>query len=334
MKLPSLILSDRGIVTNDWQLLPLARVTSVFCAAAIAHKPENTQRAQRSDLNFYLAYLGHSQSISTLMLTDHTVESVAGFVEYRLQFDKPETVVRRVATLRSFDKWLRDLVPEFKLAAKHVTLPVITKAAWKGLSPDEVAALVPAAYTVGDDDLKRLRNGLCVETLFSTGLRISEALGLKLNQLSKCGRWFRQVRCKGRKFRDIYVPAKLDRKLSIYISARTMALRSVGVTEHEEYPVFVSFHSHEIGRPESFELSQKGFWRVLAQACERAQMRHVSAHKLRHTFAHTLLEQHDMRFVAQALGHSDVSTTMRYTERSEEVTAEKIERSFGNATST
>ena len=75
----------------------------------------------------------------------------------------------------------------------------------------------------------------------------------------------------------------------------------------------------------SFRLSAKTVYRAVAEPGEKVGL-HIHPHLLRHTFAHTLLDHSkDIRLVSQALGHSDVRTTMIYTEREDEQVGEAIE---------
>ena len=97
-------------------------------------------------------------------------------------------------------------------------------------------------------------------------------------------------------------------------------------------PVLVSTYGAELSRPLSFAMSPKSVWHAisslgkLASALAPTKKIHLHPHRLRHTFAHGLLDSSkDVRLVAQALGHSDVRTTMRYTERTEDEVARAIE---------
>ena len=101
----------------------------------------------------------------------------------------------------------------------------------------------------------------------------------------------------------------------------------------QRFPMFISLYRADITNPQTFGLAPKTIWRIIAAYGSRAQtlagltMGNLHPHKLRHTFAHGLLDSSkDVRLVAQALGHSDVRTTMRYTERTDEQLAKAIER--------
>jgi integrase/recombinase XerC len=90
-------------------------------------------------------------------------------------------------------------------------------------------------------------------------------------------------------------------------------------------PLFLSGHGASSGDVDSFLMSPKSIWRVVRQHSVDTKLH---PHLLRHTFATELLDSsRDIRLVAQALGHSDVRVTMRYTERTDEEVAKAIERS-------
>lgn len=322
-----------GIVTNDWQLLPIAKVVHCWFAA-IQHLPGNTVRAKKSDLNFYLAYLGRTERLDRIFLCDYTVEAVAGFLANRLQFETAVTVNRRLASLRTFDSWLCSRIPDIGAPSHRVKGPQAERGAWEGLTETTALALRAAAYTVGESPEMKLRNGLTAELLLSTGLRIDEVLSLKAKQISSCGQWLRQVVCKGQRVRDVYLPQHLDAPLAAWLTARDYLLRKHKIRGKEsgEYPLLVSTYTAVKSKPATFKVSYKTFWRVLKVACRTAGIERINPHKLRHSFALLLLDKtHDIRFVAQALGHADVKTTMRYTERSQKQVGELIETAMESA---
>lgn len=329
----SIKLFKAGIITNDWQLLPLAKVVTCYFAA-IAHLPGNTNRAKKSDLNFYLAYLNRFERLDRVFLTDHTPEAVAGFLAARLQRETAATVIRRLSTLRAFDDWLHSRIPDVGRPSHRVRGPQAERGAWEGLDYFTATALKIAAYQVGESPELQLRNGLIADLLLSTGLRIDEVLNLKASQLSSCGQWLKQVICKGQKVRDVYIPREVDAPLAAWLTVRASILRKhrVKFSDSAAYPLLISNYTAKKSDPKSFKVSYKTFWRALKAACRIAGVEQISPHKLRHTFALLLLDQtHDIRFVAQALGHSDVKTTMRYTERSKQQIGTMIEGALRRA---
>jgi site-specific recombinase XerD len=89
-------------------------------------------------------------------------------------------------------------------------------------------------------------------------------------------------------------------------------------------PLFISSYGASASDIKSFELSPKSVWRAIRSFSVDTKLH---PHLLRHTYATNLLnDSRDIRLVAQALGHSDVRVTMRYTERGNEEVAEALEK--------
>src|SRR5262249_41184246 len=145
---------------------------------------------------------------------------------------------------------------------------------------------------------------------------------------------------KGKKFRNVYLDTAIRPLFEEYLAMREQMLlerysdyRELTPQATQRFPVFISLYRADISNPQSFGLAPETIWRIIASFGAKAQASATSPigslhpHKLRHTFAHGLLDSSkDVRLVAQALGHSDVRTTMRYTERSDEHIASAIER--------
>ena len=98
----------------------------------------------------------------------------------------------------------------------------------------------------------------------------------------------------------------------------------LGAGTDAKLPLFVSTHGAKASDLSSFEMSPKSVWRAIRECSVDTRLH---PHLLRHTFATDLLESsRDIRLVAQALGHSDVRVTMRYTERTDEEVAAALEK--------
>jgi integrase len=164
--------------------------------------------------------------------------------------------------------------------------------------------------------------------LLDTGLRADEVRTLKRSQLDDKLEWIREVKTKGRRFRDVYISSGMREQLREYLTTRTEQLKRVFPTltpvTDAKLPVFVSLHGAKPNDPNSFHMGPKSVWRAIRSYSVETKLH---PHLLRHTFAVDLLDNSkDIRLVAQALGHSDVRITMRYTERGKEEVAEALER--------
>ena len=168
---------------------------------------------------------------------------------------------------------------------------------------------------------------------------------MKLKQLDPKIEWFLDVMTKGRKLRNVYIPSSLRDILTQYVQARhkeivaqTAGVLSLGELEKLliDSALFVSFRGFSADSPVSLKLNAKTIWIIIEKIGKSSSSGlspekafNLHPHILRHTFANGLLEaSSDIRLVAQALGHSDVRTTMRYTERHDDKLAFALEKAF------
>lgn len=181
------------------------------------------------------------------------------------------------------------------LDKKIVTLktPKIPKSIPEVLTKDEIKDLIDAA---GSKKTK-----LIIKFLYSTGLRVSELINLKLNDLAlkqKEG-WVRKG--KGSKDRFFKIPDSLTKDIEDYIKT----------LDNEEIYLFPGKNN---------TLSARNIQKIIQKAAERAGIKkEVSPHKLRHSYATHLLDNGvDIRMIQELLGHSNLSTTQIYTHVSKE----------------
>lgn len=188
--------------------------------------------------------------------------------------------------------------------AREVKPPTPSRRLPKSLTLDEVLALLEAAG--GDSDADgplTLRNRALLELLYSTGARISEAVGLDLDDVDTSARSV-LLAGKGGKQRLIPIGRPAVAALDAYLvrGRPDLARRGRGTPA-----IFLNARG---GR-----LSRQSAWQVLQDAAERAGITAtVSPHVLRHSFATHLLDGGaDVRVVQELLGHASVTTTQIYT---------------------
>jgi integrase/recombinase XerD len=189
----------------------------------------------------------------------------------------------------------------------------------KAISVAEVERLLVAA-SVGDGPVA-LRDRALLEFLYGTGARISEAVGLDVDDLDLTGEGAVRLAGKGGKERIVPVGSYARQALEAYlVRARPpMAVRT-GSARGAVPAVFLNARG---GR-----LTRQGAWMVLRAATERAGLGPLSPHTLRHSFAtHMLDGGADIRVVQELLGHASVTTTQIYTL----VTAEKLREVYAAA---
>lgn len=306
----------------------------------------HTARAKRYDLEHFLGFLGFTRGgPANVLMSDWTLQSTNDFIDDRLHHgESPATVSRRLATLKHFGRTIAERLPGYINPAREARAPTAAPARPEGLSPDEIEMLRSAAEQLtSTNDAKSnfilVRNRYLLELLLGTGLRADEVRLVTVGQLGEDGGWFKNIKTKGRKYRNVYLSSALRLLTEEYLSLRAHEIRGsypeffeAPLAEQKRFPLLISLRGANLDVPESFALNPKTIWRIISDFSIHAMKYHPGSesklhpHKLRHTFAHGLLDSSkDIRLVAQALGHSDVRTTMRYTERTDEEIAKAVE---------
>lgn len=319
----------------DGSLEELFKSYMDYYAATSSH----TGKAKRLDLERFLRFLaeeGRGCKVSDLTVKDWDHASVQRFVEHCLRSGAaPATVARRLATLKHVGRTLAERVPGFVNPAREVRPPTQKALCPKALTVEEIRDVKQVAVQ-REAGLQRtsstkfggLRNKTLLNLLLDTGLRVDELRTLKMRQLDPQLRWIESVRTKGRKYRNVYISTEARAELKVYLEEREKELqrRHPGLAgrSKRDLPVFISSYRVDSDRPESFEISPKTVWRIINGFSVNTRLH---PHLLRHSYAHEILrESKDIRLVAQALGHSDVRTTMKYTERTESEIARVTEQ--------
>jgi integrase/recombinase XerD len=205
---------------------------------------------------------------------------------------------RRLSALRQFFRFLQQ---EEKLGANPVELldsPRLPMKLPEVLSEAEVEALLAAA---DPSTPLGLRDAALLEVLYATGLRVSELVGLTLKQVDLRRGVVRPLG-KGRKERLVpMVPQAVDKLRRYLKEGRPRLLK-------EKDSPFVFLNGR--GGP----LTRQGFWKILRNYARKANIRQLSPHVLRHSFAtHLLSRGANLRVLQLLLGHADLATTQIYT---------------------
>jgi integrase/recombinase XerD len=256
----------------------------------------NTLAAYRRDLDDFQRFLGRGR----LSLARVAPDDIVGYVErLRRRGLRPSSIARRLSALRGF---FRHLVREGAVdrdPTEHVELPRLARSLPKALSRVAAQALVEAPDTT---EPRGVRDRALLEVLYATGVRASECLGLRLEDLNLAAGY---VICmgKGRKQRLVPVGAEA----LVWVRAYLRDVRPRHTRRRDCGRLFVN--------PRGGPLSRQSLWAIVRAAAARAGVRGpVSPHVLRHSFASHLLEGGaDLRAVQVMLGHADIATTQIYT---------------------
>jgi len=273
---------------------------------------ENSVKSYRRDLRRYLGYL---DSAGVGELDQVTEQTVSGFLMALREGDSEHQPLsatsagRSVVAVRGFHKFaVKDGLSTTDPSAA-VRPPAPAKRLPKAISLDDVERLLEAAGAPGTT--LALRDRALLEVLYGTGARISEAVGMDIDDLDldledPSGSTV-LLRGKGSKERIVPVGSFARDAVQGYLVRGRPGLVSTGSTAQRAGAVFLNARG---GR-----LSRQSAWAVIVKAAERAGITaEVSPHTLRHSFATHLLEGGaDVRVVQELLGHASVTTTQVYT---------------------
>ncbi len=209
---------------------------------------------------------------------------------------KKSSIARKLATIRSFFKYLHREGYVKKNPAKLVSTPRIPKNLPRFLSIDEVFSLMD---TPKGDTFKITRDKAILELLYSSGLRVSELTSLDMSDLDLKESLIR-VKGKGKKERIIPIGSKAMDAIKNYLPERISLKKKSQAL----------FLNNRGGR-----LTQRSIRRILIEYSRMVNLKgYLSPHVLRHTFAtHLLHGGADLRSIQELLGHSSLSTTQKYT---------------------
>ncbi|GEA89005.1 site-specific tyrosine recombinase XerD [Cellulomonas cellasea] len=268
----------------------------------------NTLGAYRRDLARYVQYLEAAGRSAPADVTERDVEDFVLVV--RTGSDggavlSASSAARAVVAVRGWHRFCALEGLTGTDAASAVRPPAQPRRLPKAISTDDVERLLEAAGA--GDGPGPLRDRALLELLYSTGARISEAVGLDVDDLDLTrGRSAVRLLGKGSKERVVPVGSYAVDAVEAYVVRGRPALAAAG---RGTSALFLNTRGSR--------LSRQSAWAVLRASAERAQLpasAHVSPHTLRHSFAtHLLAGGADVRVVQELLGHASVTTTQVYT---------------------
>ena len=260
------------------------------------HAQVNTLNSYARDLNQFQAWL-LSEGITDLRKVKK--ESISNYLQYMSSKGKsPATITRSTASIRSFYNYLMQAGLVKTNPAKAVPSAKVERKYPEILTNKEVELFLEQPKCV---DEKGFRDHAMLELLYATGIRVSELIGLNVEDVNLTVGF---IRCTGHgKERIIPLYTAAVKALREYMES----IRPRIIADENERALFVNMNGER--------MSRQGFWKIIKYYQEKAEIRKdVTPHMLRHSFAVHLLENGaDLRSIQEMLGHADISSTQIYT---------------------
>ncbi|TMA15236.1 MAG: tyrosine recombinase XerC [Deltaproteobacteria bacterium] len=272
--------------------------------ARVERASAHTERAYVSDLRQLAAFLDE-RGIS---LDAATRDDLRAFLASRYSANTPATLARKQSSLRAFYEHRVRMGHIADSPARRLAFPKRRVSLPNVVSVDDCFAIVAAPSS---RSAAGLRDRAALELLYGAGLRVSELVGLNLDDVTQDSL---RVRGKGGRERIVPLLRKARGALDAYL-ARRAELRPLGTA------LFLNRRGTR--------LTVRSVARHLAKyALIAGARRHVHPHALRHSFATHLLDMGaDLRGIQELLGHASLSTTQRYTH----VSAERLLQAYEDA---
>lgn len=260
---------------------------------------KNTIMAYERDLKSYLQYLKNVETVQSL--NDVQRAHIVHFLSFlKEQGKSTKTLARHVASIRGFHQFLLRDKGTNQDPSVLIESPRLERSLPKVLSIQEVELLLDLPKS---NDHFGLRDKAMLELLYATGIRVSELIGLDLDNIHLTMGFIRVIG-KGNKERIIPIGRTASDAIKIYLDKGRVQFIS---KKHQDEALFLN---HQGSR-----LTRQGLWKILKRYAREAGIeKELTPNTLRHSFATHLLENGaDLRAVQEMLGHVDISTTQIYT---------------------
>lgn len=260
--------------------------------------PQNTLMAYTRDLSKFTDYADEKGITDA---ADVDVDTIESFKSHLASSGlSAASICRCLSALRAFFTYLVDNGELEFNPAKSVRNAKVEKHDISVLSHKEIELLLSQPSS---DDIKGIRDKAMLEVLYATGMKVTELISLNLDDVNTQVGFIRVGKGSGSQERVIPLYALVSKYLQIYIDKSRRLL----VTDNNENALFVNIFGERMTR--------QGFWKVLKSYAAKAGIqKSITPHTIRHSFAAHLLENGaDIRDISEILGHSDISSTQRYT---------------------
>ena len=269
-----------------------------------------TTQGYLKDLDLFLEYLNEN---NIKRYKDIEYQDIRLYINYLYDLKySNKTISRHISSLRSFFKYLKANNLILENPCVLISNPKLKKELPKYLNFEDTEKLL---NSFDNNSLIGLRNSLILEMLYSTGIRVSELVNIKYNDVSFSSKLVK-IMGKGSKQRIAYFGSRCLNLLSLYVKNSYPKLN----INNSEY-LFLS----KTGK----KINDREVRKIIDEAAKISGITiKISPHVLRHTFAtHMLSAGADLRSVQELLGHENLSTTQIYTH----LTNEKIRSVYLNA---
>jgi integrase/recombinase XerD len=275
----------------------------------------NTTAAYQNDLTQFVQFVGNyapptgAKIESWREVDEHVVQNYLIFLKE--QEYASSTVARKVASIKSFLHYLADMGQITKDPSKRLDSPKVKKSLPRSIRPQEIDKLLAAPQV--ERSPKTLRDKALLETLYATGMRVTELVNLNMNSVDleanvvQCGDG-------GKRVRTVPIYAEGIAAIQHYLEAGRPQL----VVEPSEPALFLNHRGQR--------LTRQGLWLIIKHYVKQVGIKaSVTPHTLRHSFAtHLLNAGADLREVQERLGHASASTTQVYRQLSDENASEVV----------
>jgi integrase/recombinase XerD len=256
---------------------------------------KNTLESYRADLNHFNLWLQKRSS----QLINANQADIQQYLAVKFPQSKPRSISRLIASMRRFYRYaLRESLIE-KDPTLQIESPKLPRSLPISLNEQEVEDLLNAPNTL---DSIGLRDRAMLELLYASGLRVSELVTIKVNEVSTQDG---VVRVTGKGSKTRLVP--MGEEAADWIDKYLKQARPEILQKRMSDALFVTARASAMTR--------QAFWYLIKRYALLAGIsKHMSPHVLRHAFAtHLLNHGADLRVVQMLLGHADISTTQIYT---------------------
>ena len=260
---------------------------------------DNTIKSYERDLKSYIQYLKHIERLTKINEVQR-IQLVQFLTYLKEQGKSSRTAARHIASIRAFHQFLLRTKVMDHDPSVYIETPQLERNLPDRLSVQEVEMLLNAP---NKKDRYGIRDKAMLELLYATGIRVSELIHLKLDDIQLTMGF---IRCtgKGNKERIIPIGKTAIAAIDEYIEKARPHFVS---PKNQDDSLFLNHHGKQ--------LTRQGFWKILKKLTHDLGMtKELTPHTLRHSFAAHLLENGaDIRSVQEMLGHADLSTTQIYT---------------------